>query len=85
MSVLHLFLLVAFPWSACLVLQCGSVGQQAWAYWPLSLQEGWGPQQGQEMEGDPAYPLLLSLLQGDDWGPCPLKQPLPHPCIPCPD
>lgn len=51
MSVLHLFLLVAFPWSACLVLQCGSVGQQAWAYWPLSLQEGWGPQQGQEMEG----------------------------------
>lgn len=24
-----------------------SAGQPAWAYWPLSLPEGWGPQQGQ--------------------------------------
>lgn len=77
-SVLPLFLLVAFR----LVLQCESAGQPAWAYWPLSLQEGWGPQQGQRKWRRSSISTFLVLTPGC-LGTVPLKTvPSSHLCMP---
>lgn len=78
-SALPLFLLVAFR----LVLQCESAGQPAWAYWPLSFQEGWGLQQGQRKWRRSRISTFLVLTPRGCLGTVPLKTvPSTQLCMP---